>query len=30
MLQYIPGCDIILHVSTLAELTEAVNRLLVA
>jgi uncharacterized protein with von Willebrand factor type A (vWA) domain len=30
MLKYVPGCDIILHASTLAELTEAVNRLLVA
>jgi len=29
MLKYAPGCDVILHASTLAELTEAVDQLLV-
>jgi hypothetical protein len=28
MLQYAPHCDVILRVSTLAELTAAVDRLL--
>jgi hypothetical protein len=30
MLKYAPSCDIILHASTLAELTEAIDRLLVS
>ncbi len=30
MLKYAPGCDVVLHASTLAELTEAIDRLLVS